>query len=226
MAAQADLDTAIAALRASAADFILKPFRMGQMMAAVLRCMGSKAVGTAKVRTNIRLTNAAIGRTDRRVPADQECLRTHSSGRTHAIDRSDRRRVGTGKGSQPGDSYPQPPQRQQLCRSTVALCLPNCWRVNCSGTLKKRSRVPSSRARLFSYADGGTLFLDEIGEMPLSMQAHLLRVLEERRIRPVGSNRETMVNVRVVAATNRNLGIAVKAGEFREDLFSASTSLL
>jgi DNA-binding NtrC family response regulator len=75
------------------------------------------------------------------------------------------------------------------------------------------------RKGLFTYAHGGTLFLDEIGEMPFSMQAHLLRVLEERTIRPVGSNREIDVDVRIVAATNRDLDAEVKAGNFREDLY-------
>jgi transcriptional regulator with PAS, ATPase and Fis domain len=75
------------------------------------------------------------------------------------------------------------------------------------------------REGLFRYANGGTLFLDEIGEMPLSMQAHLLRVLEEKSIRPVGSNQEVPVDVRIIAASNRNLEQRVKEGEFREDLF-------
>jgi DNA-binding NtrC family response regulator len=76
-----------------------------------------------------------------------------------------------------------------------------------------------SREGLFTYANDGTLFLDEIGEMPLSMQTHLLRVLEEKSIRLVGSNRETPIDVRVIAATNRNLSEEVKKGNFREDLY-------
>jgi len=76
-----------------------------------------------------------------------------------------------------------------------------------------------AREGLFSYANGGTLFLDEIGEMPLSMQAHLLRVLEEHNIRPVGSNREMAVDVRIIAATNRDLAEEVRKGNFREDLY-------
>jgi two-component system NtrC family response regulator len=76
-----------------------------------------------------------------------------------------------------------------------------------------------ARDGLFAYAEGGTIFLDEIGEMPLAMQAKLLRVLEERTIRPVGSNREQPVDVRVIAATNAELQTKVSGGEFREDLF-------
>jgi two-component system response regulator AtoC len=72
---------------------------------------------------------------------------------------------------------------------------------------------------LFELADGGTLFLDEIGEMPLSMQAKLLRVLETREFRRVGSEKSIRIDLRVVCATNRPLWECVKAGTFREDLF-------
>jgi DNA-binding NtrC family response regulator len=71
----------------------------------------------------------------------------------------------------------------------------------------------------FEQADGGTFFLDEIGDMRLEMQAKILRVLEDRRIRRVGSEDEVPVDVRVIAATNKNLKEEIKAGRFREDLF-------
>lgn len=76
-----------------------------------------------------------------------------------------------------------------------------------------------ARTGLVSAANGGTLFLDEIGEMPLNLQAKLLRVLEDGALRPVGADREIHADVRIVAATNRNLEAHVAAGEFREDLF-------
>ncbi|HBP18766.1 MAG TPA: Fis family transcriptional regulator, partial [Planctomycetes bacterium] len=76
----------------------------------------------------------------------------------------------------------------------------------------------NARAGLFQQANGGTLFLDEIGDMPLSIQAATLRVLEEGTVRPVGSTAEREVDVRVLAATSVWLEDAVSAGQFREDL--------
>src|SRR5690606_18114201 len=72
---------------------------------------------------------------------------------------------------------------------------------------------------LFQAADGGTVFLDEIGDMPLSLQVKLLRVLQERSVRPVGSADTVPVDVRILSATHINLEAAMRAGRFREDLF-------
>ncbi|MBA3536444.1 MAG: sigma-54-dependent Fis family transcriptional regulator [Tatlockia sp.] len=77
----------------------------------------------------------------------------------------------------------------------------------------------TSRQGRFELADGGTLFLDEIGDMPLAMQVKLLRVLQEHCFERVGSNKSINVNVRIIAATHRNLEMAIKEGKFREDLF-------
>jgi two-component system response regulator AtoC len=81
------------------------------------------------------------------------------------------------------------------------------------------SGAQADREGKFGAADGGTLFLDEIGDMDQRLQAKLLRALEEGVIEPVGSNRRRRVDVRVVSSTNRDLELAIRAGQFREDLF-------
>ncbi|MFT3858658.1 MAG: sigma 54-interacting transcriptional regulator [Aquabacterium sp.] len=77
----------------------------------------------------------------------------------------------------------------------------------------------ANQAGLFQTADGGTLFLDEIGDMPLALQVKLLRVLQERMVRPVGASQAVPVDVRILSATHRDLDAAMAEGQFREDLF-------
>ena len=81
------------------------------------------------------------------------------------------------------------------------------------------SGAEKDKQGLIQSADGGTLFLDEIGDMPINLQAKILRVLQEKRLRPLGSNKSITVNVRIIVATHRDLETMIKVGDFREDLY-------
>ena len=94
------------------------------------------------------------------------------------------------------------------------------WRPNCSAP-PRRFTGADRKARIgkFEVANGGTLFLDEIGDLPLPLQAKLLRVLQEQEVEPLGSNQVKALNVRVIAATHIDLEAKVAAGQFRDDLY-------
>ncbi|WP_199237614.1 sigma-54 dependent transcriptional regulator [Azospirillum sp. TSH64] len=219
----ADIDTAIEALRAGAADLILKPFRVEQIVSAIARCMER----TRLQRENFVLRRQLAkrrGTTDEIVGRSAPILRLRAliervapSPSTVLIEGES----GVGKELVARALHTRSHRAE---RPFVAL---NCAAVSADlveaelfGHLRGAfTGAKEARKGLFYYAHGGTLFLDEIGELPLALQSKLLRVLEERRIRPVGGEQELPVDVRVVAATNRDLKAEVAAGRFRADLF-------
>ncbi|MBP7914874.1 MAG: sigma-54-dependent Fis family transcriptional regulator [Vitreoscilla sp.] len=214
----ADLDTAIEALRAGAGDMLLKPFRITQVLGTVRHGLE---------RAQLRRENWVLRRSlsQRTPPADglvgqsiaikglQSALRQISAVDSTVLLTGE---SGTGKELAALALH-------RLSPHAAAPFVP----VNCAtaapaqleAELFGRGGHGPGRDGLFVYAQGGTLFLDEIGELPLPLQATLLRVLDDRRIRPVGSERTIPVEVRIVAATNRPLGADVKAGRFRADLY-------
>ena len=221
MTAHADLDTAIAALRAGAADFILKPFRADQMIAAVERCLEQRRM----LRENFLLrrevakmfdAHGMIGECQtitnicdvikRVAPMPSTVLIEGESGTGKEL----AARAMHGYSGRSGSFVPI------NCGAISGELLESELFGHAKGAF---TGAHQSREGLFTYANGGTLFLDEIGEMPLGMQAKLLRVLEERTIRPVGTNKEVPVDVRIIAATNRDLEAEVTANRFRQDLF-------
>ena len=115
-------------------------------------------------------------------------------------------------------SGPQP--RGRSSPSTAARFRRTCSRAELFGHMRGSfTGAVANKAGKFHAADHGTIFLDEIGEMPLSLQVKILRALQERSITRVGDHRQEAVDIRVVAATNRDLEVEIKAGRFREDLY-------
>ena len=103
---------------------------------------------------------------------------------------------------------------------TAQVFPPSSWRASSSGTCRARSPAPCEiRWERWPSAEGGTLFLDEIGDLPLELQPKLLRLLQERCYERVGETQTRASNVRILAATNRNLEAELAAGRFREDLY-------
>jgi two-component system NtrC family response regulator len=221
MTAYADLQVAIAALRVGAADFLLKPFRIEQMMAAVERCLERRRMlrqnfllrrqvdeltpihGLVGQNTKIRDISALVGRV---APTASTVL---IEGET-----------GTGKELVARAIHDLSGRRGEFVAVNCGSISPELLESELFGHTKGAfTGAQSSRDGLFSYAHHGTVFLDEIGEMPLSMQAKLLRILEQRMVRPVGSDKEIPIDCRVIAATNRDLDDAVREGRFREDLY-------
>ncbi|GAL03673.1 sigma-54 dependent response regulator [Photobacterium aphoticum] len=220
MTGYADLDTAIRALRAGASDFILKPFNLEQMMQSVQRCIERRMVE----RQNFALQRDV----ERTYPVDiigdahstlaMKKLITQIAPSMAAV--LVEGESGTGKELVARALH-------QLSKRSGPFVPLNCGAIapdlleselfgHVSGAF---TGAKKGREGLFRVANNGTLFLDEIGEMPLAMQSSLLRALEQKAIRPVGAEREVQVDVRIVAATNRNLKQEVEEGRFRRDLY-------
>ncbi|MGV7034735.1 sigma-54-dependent transcriptional regulator [Methylobacterium symbioticum] len=221
----ADLETAIEALRAGAADFVLKPFRTKQILNAVVRCLDRAALR----RENFVLrrqfgTVAQSQAVDRIVGTSPQMVRTRDLVVRAAATRSTV--LITGESGTAKEITARALHEQSLFADRPFVPV-NCGAIAADiieselfGHVKGAfTSAASSREGLFFYAQGGTLFLDEIAELPLPMQAKLLRVIEDRKVRPVGSDREIPIDVRLVAATNADLAARVAAGQFRADLF-------
>ena len=219
--AYAEVETAIDALRAGASDFIIKPFRLEQMLASVHRCLDQRRMA----RENFVLRRQIAGMYDMggmvgHSPAIQRVYEiiqrvAPTPSTVHIAGES-----GTGKELAARSVHEFSGRDGPFVPINCGAISPELLESELFGHIKGAfTGAHTSREGLFSYANGGTLFLDEIGEMPLPMQSKLLRVLEERTVRPIGSERETPVDVRVIAATNKRIDKEVEIGNFREDLF-------
>ncbi len=219
----ADLDTAIEALRAGASDFILKPFRVPQILNAVRRCFESARLSRENFVLRHTLSrsqfadNGLVGHSPEIAELSASVRRVAPVNSTVLLQGES----GTGKELVARALHALSPRAQgPFVPVNCASVSPEQMESELFGHAKG-AFAGATRARdgLFYYAQGGTLFLDEVAELPLALQATLLRALEDLKIRPVGSQQLQPVNVRIIAATNRDLQQEVAEGRFRTDLY-------
>jgi len=216
------IGSAVEAMRAGAFDYVTKPFKIEQLLVVV-----EKALERRRLLSEVKYLREAL-----RQDLDENNVIAQSAQMQAVLDLvrkgapQDLTVLITGE---PGTG------KEVVAKVLHGLsnrCRNRFFAINCSampeqlleselfGHVKGAfTGATSTKKGLFEEASEGTLLLDEIGDMPLSLQAKLLRVLEARTIRPVGSNHEMEINVRVLAATNHDLAEMVKQGKFREDLY-------
>jgi len=222
MTAFGSIDTAVTAMRAGARDFLTKPFELGAVAAVLTRALaqngqrrpghepatpGAAPAGYGELVGSSRAMRAVYELIDRTAQSAASVLISGESG--------------TGK---------------EVLARTITQLSPRAAgpfvAINCAAlpeplleselfghTRGAFTDAHSARDGLVVQANGGTLFLDEVGELPLSLQPKLLRVLQERVVRPVGSDKEIPVDVRLICATNRDLEAAIAERRFRADLY-------
>ena len=220
----ADLETAIQALRAGAVDFVLKPFRSNQILNAVARCMDRQNLQRENYLLKYELSaDATAGRgrllgNSKEIADIRETLQRVASLPTPVLFTGD---TGTGKEIAARTLHAMSDRADEpFVPVNCASFSPELIANELFGNVQSDPNQTHGRQDgLLLYASGGTLFFDEIAEMPLSLQSNLLRVIEEMRIRPFGSQREVPLNLRFIFATNADLPAAVEQGNFREDLY-------
>ncbi len=222
MTAYATVPAAVEAMRTGAADYLTKPFAMDELAAVLERAMERRTVEAAsrRLRESLRSPQglgSMIGRS-----AEMEKLYrilskvAQSSHPVLILGES-----GVGKELVARSIHTNGPHADRPfvpvdCGSLVPTLMESELFGYVKGAFTGATR---SKDGLLASAQGGTVFLDEIGELPLDLQAKLLRALQEKEIRPVGATHRIAINVRILAATNRDLAAMVEQGRFRKDLY-------
>ena len=232
MTAHGSMDMAIRALKLGAFDFINKPFSLKQLRTVCRNAMKSKS------------NSSETGKTETASPSpvatsnggENKELKTKLIGESEVIQQVREMIAKVSKSLAPvfihgesgtGKEVVARSIHEQSVRSAGAFIAVNCGAIpeNLMESeffgYKKGAFTGADKDTdgLFVAANGGTLFLDEIADLPLGMQVKLLRAIQERAVRPIGGDKEEMVDVRIISATHRDLQARVKNGQFREDLF-------
>lgn len=222
MTAFGSIESAVEAMRKGAFDYLTKPFKLTEMSLVVERAalMSQLARDNQSLRAELKKTftkGNLLGKSkpmreifdllERVAPAQSSVLITGESG--------------TGKEVIARTLHQMSPRANKSFVAVNCTAIPETLLESELFGHAKGSFTGADRRKLglFEEAQGGTLFLDEIGDMEPSLQAKLLRVLQERKIRPVGETKDIDIDVRVIAATHKDLRKAIQEGLFREDLF-------
>lgn len=232
MTAYGSAENAVEALRAGAFDYLTKPVDLRQFRQVVASAV--QGIGAVLGAGNRQTTATASSKNtdqEQNLSALQALV-----GNSQAMLQVKQRIAKVAKGMAPVLIHGESGTGKELVARALHACSQRAngpmVAVNCGAIPENLLEAEFFGARKGSYtgatqdrpgyfqaAQGGTLFLDEIGDLPLAMQAKLLRAIQERKIRPLGSTQEEAVDVRIVSATHRDLGTEVQSGNFRQDLF-------
>ena len=219
--AHGNLNTAVKAVEGGAFDYLAKPFELAQALDAAKRAMANKDAPDAgepsPLREEDHTPDAIVGRSPAMQIVFKRIAKVAPSNACVLITGES----GTGKELVARAIHANSPRRgKPLAVAHVAAFNPNLVESELFGHVKGAfTGAEKARDGLLRLADGGTVFLDELADIPLPVQAKMLRVLERQEVQPVGASESQTVDVRIVSATHADLSDAVRAGKFRHDLF-------
>jgi two-component system response regulator PilR (NtrC family) len=218
----ATTEQAVEAMRKGAYDYVQKPFRNHELLATLEKALEKRAIvaenQTLRAEVKARWTEGQLIGKSAAMDRLRDLIKRVANATSSVLLTGE---SGTGKEMVARALHFQSPRAERPFVVLNCGAIPeNLIESELFGHIKGAfTGATAAREGLFQAAHGGTLFLDEVGELPPPLQVKLLRVLQDRKVRPVGGTAEVEVDVRVVAATNRDVESEVEAGTFREDLF-------
>lgn len=220
--AYATTEQAVEAMRRGAYDYVQKPFKNHELLATLEKALEKRAIvaenATLRQQVKSRWTEGQLIGKSAAMERLRDMVKRVAGATTSVLITGE---SGTGKEMVARALHFQSPRAEQPFVVLNCGAVPeNLIESELFGHMKGAfTGATSAKEGLFRAANGGTLFLDEVGELPPGLQVKLLRVLQDRKVRPLGGSSEVEIDVRVLAATNRDVEAEVKVGAFREDLF-------
>jgi two-component system response regulator PilR (NtrC family) len=218
----ATTEQAVEAMRKGAYDYVQKPFKNHELLATLEKALEKRAIvaenETLRAEIKARWSEGQLIGKSPAMDRLRDLIKRVANATTSVLITGE---SGTGKEMVARALHFQSPRAEEPFVVLNCGAIPeNLIESELFGHIKGAfTGASAAKEGLFRAANGGTLFLDEVGELPPALQVKLLRVLQDRRVRPLGGSSEVEVDVRVVAATNRDVESEVEAGTFREDLF-------